>query len=84
MSKYIDNISKQTAAGFGDDEFYLVMEKVDFLMQLWAGEQMGDDVSEFRCNSTHTEKLETNNSVTERYYFGFNSDRNTHEFKFRK
>lgn len=43
MSKYIDNISKQTAAGFSDDEFYLVMEKVDFLMQLWAGEQMGDD-----------------------------------------
>lgn len=43
MSKYIDNISKQTAAGFSDDEFYLVTEKVDFLMQLWAGEQMGDD-----------------------------------------
>lgn len=33
MSKYIDNISKQTAAGFCDDKFYLVMEKVDFLMQ---------------------------------------------------
>lgn len=28
MSKYIDNISKQTAAGFGDDEFYLVMERL--------------------------------------------------------
>lgn len=43
MSEYIDNISKQNAAGFCDDKFYLVMEKVDFLMQLWAGEQMGDD-----------------------------------------
>lgn len=39
---------------------------------------IGDDVSEFRCNSTHTEKLETNNSVTERYYFGFNSDTGMH------
>ena len=35
---------------------------------------IGDEVFEFRCNSTHTEKLETNNSVTERQYFGFNSD----------
>lgn len=25
---------------------------------------IGDEVFEFRCNSTHTEKLETNNSVT--------------------
>ena len=43
MTKYIDNISKQNAAGFADSKFYLVLEKVDFLMQLWAGEQMGDD-----------------------------------------
>lgn len=41
---------------------------------------IGDEVFEFRCNSTHTEKLETNNSVTERCYFGFNS-RNAYEFK---
>lgn len=39
---------------------------------------IGDEVFEFRCNSTHTEKLETNNSVTERRYFGFNSDTGMH------
>lgn len=38
----------------------------------------GDEVFEFRCSSTHTEKLETNNSFTERRYFGFNSDTGMH------
>ena len=39
---------------------------------------IGDEVFEFRCSSIHTEKLETNNSVTERRYFGFNSDTGMH------
>jgi hypothetical protein len=52
------------------DKIFEIGEEVPVLI--------GDDVSEFRCNSTHTEKLETNNSVTERYYFGFNSDTGMH------
>jgi hypothetical protein len=39
---------------------------------------IGDEVFEFRCNSTHTEKFETNGSVTERRYFGFNSNSGVH------
>lgn len=42
------------------------------------GEEMsvliGDEVLEFKCNSIHNEKLETNNSVIERQYFGFVSN----------
>ena len=39
---------------------------------------IGDEVFEFRCSSIHDERLETNNSVTERRYFGFNSDTGMH------
>lgn len=39
---------------------------------------IGDEVFEFRCNSIHDERLETNGSVTERRYFGFNSDTGIH------
>lgn len=39
---------------------------------------IGDEVLEFRCSSIHDERLETNGSVTERRYFGFNSDTGIH------
>lgn len=39
---------------------------------------IGDEVFEFRCSSIHAEKFETNDSVTERRYFGFNSDTGMH------
>ena len=39
---------------------------------------IGNEIFEFRCNSTHDERLETNGSVTERRYFGFNSDTGMH------
>lgn len=39
---------------------------------------IGDEVFEFRCSSIHDERLETNDSVTERCYFGFNSDTGMH------
>ena len=39
---------------------------------------IGNEVFEFRCSSIHDERLETNNSVTERRYFGFNSDTGMH------
>lgn len=52
------------------DKIFEIGEEVSVLI--------GDDVSEFRCNSAHTEKSETNNSATERYYFGFNSDTGMH------
>lgn len=47
------------------DKIFEIGEEVDILI--------GDEVLEFKCNSIHTEKLEVNNSVTERHYFGFNS-----------
>lgn len=39
---------------------------------------IGDELLEFRCSSIHDERLETNGSVTERRYFGFNSDTGIH------
>lgn len=39
---------------------------------------IGDEVFEFRCSSIHDERLETNGSVTEHRYFGFNSDTGIH------
>lgn len=39
---------------------------------------IGDELFEFRCSSIHVEKFETNDSVTERRYFGFNSDTGMH------
>lgn len=48
------------------DKFFEIGEEVDILI--------GDEVFEFKCNSIHDEKLATNNSVTERHYFGFISE----------
>lgn len=39
---------------------------------------IGNEIFEFRCSSIHDERLETNGSVTERRYFGFNSDTGMH------
>lgn len=39
---------------------------------------IGDEIFEFRCSSIHDERLETNGSVTERRYFGFNSNSGIH------
>lgn len=39
---------------------------------------IGDEIFEFRCSSIHDERLETNGSVTERRYFGFNSNSGVH------
>lgn len=39
---------------------------------------IGDEIFKFRCSSIHDERLETNGSVTERRYFGFNSNSGVH------
>jgi hypothetical protein len=39
---------------------------------------IGNEIFEFRCSSIHDERLETNGSVTERRYFGFNSNSGMH------
>jgi hypothetical protein len=39
---------------------------------------IGNEIFEFRCSSIHDERLETNGSVTERRYFGFNSNSGVH------
>lgn len=39
---------------------------------------IGNEVFEFRCSSIHAEKFETNDSVIERRYFGFNSNSGVH------
>lgn len=39
---------------------------------------IGNEIFEFRCSSIHDERLETNGSVTERWYFGFNSNSGVH------
>lgn len=52
------------------DKIFEIGKEVDILI--------GDEVLEFKCNSIHNEKLETNNKVTERHYFGFNSDTGMH------
>ena len=39
---------------------------------------IGDEIFEFHCSSIHDERLETNGSVTERRYFGFNSNSGIH------
>lgn len=39
---------------------------------------IGDEIFKFHCSSIHDERLETNGSVTERRYFGFNSDSGIH------
>lgn len=46
-------------------KFFEIGEEVSVLI--------GDEVFEFRCSSIHDERLETNGSVTERQYFGFDS-----------
>lgn len=52
------------------DKIFEIGEEVDILID--------DEVLKFKCNSTHTEKLETNNKVSEHIYFGFNSDTGMH------
>lgn len=47
------------------DKIFEIGEEVDILID--------DEVLEFKCNSIHNEKLEVNNSVAERHYFGFDS-----------